>query len=235
MAPITLLTLPAEIRNQIYRELLVYDTIEIYYPWDKPSHLWIEVTLPKKDAFRDGGFFRDFLALLLVNRQMYNEALPIFLGENKFHADFNAFYRYFVNGTGARRMALLSDVTLSIEFDHDDFYDDGEHCIGLFLNPERVCKDWPSLNVFLGHKLKLRLAYKYGLKEDVQDFWGVLVRMDILDLEGQLDCLAIHIDWYQGEIHASIWKCEKGSKFQVVARDQIIGRRRFESYFLRYL
>ncbi|KAI4199985.1 MAG: hypothetical protein LQ350_004247 [Teloschistes chrysophthalmus] len=244
MAPTTLLTLPAEIRIRVYREVLVYDVMFMIYGRDcllgNPCHLCL-APCPQpseKDAFRNTQFAKDFLTLFLVNRQIFNEALPIFFRENKFLADFHDFYRYFVNGIGARRMALLRDVTLFIEEDIDEAFDhnDKRKHIKAPSRPEAVFQDWPSLKVFLGggHRLKLRLWYWGGMEGDADYFWEELVRMGILDLEGQVEFLAVHtwgVDEDKDTDCATIWKCEKGSKIQVVARDQVLPARDIRSYF----
>ncbi|KAL9581344.1 MAG: hypothetical protein Q9203_005933 [Teloschistes exilis] len=239
MAPTTLLTLPGEIRNQIYREVLVYDAIEVQgipSPFKSPrrSIFFLGPPPSEKDAFHRVMFARDLLALLLVSRQIFNEALPIFLGENRFYIIYHDFLHHFVTGNGAKRMAMLSDVTLYIE-EEDAFDEDGERKpIEAPLDPKAVFHNWPDLKVFLGHTLKLRLWYWDGWEGDAEYFWEELVRMGILDLEGQVEFLAVYtwlVDPDTMEECASIWKCERGSKIQMVARDKVMPARELESYF----
>ncbi|KAL8660198.1 MAG: hypothetical protein Q9202_006760 [Teloschistes flavicans] len=250
MPPKILLTLPAEIRNRIYREVVVFDGIEIieeFPTFFTPGHTSVLRLSPGPtpceniheldSAAKQGA--ADIRALLLVNRQIYNEALPIFLGENRFSLDCDAFFSYFVNGIGANRMPLLGDITLYMQEDESYFDDSDDQMPYAPSFPGAMLQDWHDFKSLAGEKLKLRLWYWDGPEEDSNWFWERLVRMGILCLEGKVDFWAVHsfaeklpdenprVDTER----VTVWKGEKGSPIRVVVNHQLLPLREIQSYF----
>jgi hypothetical protein len=85
------LNLPAEIRNQIYNDALVKDnnnTIKIgsSAPYTREP------------------------ALLLANKQVRNEAMPVFYGQNEFRTPSGDAFKLFMQRSGRERLSLLRSV-----------------------------------------------------------------------------------------------------------------------------
>lgn len=79
MAAFPFLDLPRELRNCLYRLILLSDLC-----FDERVSLWRPVAVDQ-NVFRIGYFKRDsVLPLLLVNRQIHAEAIPVLYGENTF-------------------------------------------------------------------------------------------------------------------------------------------------------
>ncbi|KAI9715481.1 MAG: hypothetical protein M1812_005957 [Candelaria pacifica] len=113
------LKLPPEIRNQIYRLVLVYPS----------TVLSLQVTMPNLSGIRTGR--KEFrlqrccyhwqppwlppqvvLSILNVNRQVYKEAMPIFYHENHFHVWSGSNLRSFLFGIGSERRSWLREMTI---------------------------------------------------------------------------------------------------------------------------
>lgn len=84
--PPLILRLPVELRLKIYRHSLISDL-----GYGRRTALWRPVAADEK-IFKIGYFTRDsILPLLLVNRQIHNEAIKVLYGENTFVCQVSGF------------------------------------------------------------------------------------------------------------------------------------------------
>ena len=193
----TFFSLPLEIRNQIY--CYVYACTLI-----KPRNMvggrpCLSLYPPSRS---NNGFHGELppsevLALLLVNRQMLNEAAAIFYGKTQFQHEAFQMQR-FIKGIGRIRANLLRNLVLS-------------HTHGTILKHE-VLKCLLTLE---GLKRILLKSYV----ENFDDLKNELVRAGILDFTGRVTISVWNLwrNWKKIEDRKRytkiyhFWSCEKGA------------------------
>ena len=122
MSP-TFVTLPLEIRNEIYSHVFDYTVI---MPDGKANGKRLLWRRPGDSSFFCEGYYPNcFLALLEVSHQVLNEAATCFYSNTRFCGDWHQIAA-FVKGIGARRRELIRSVEINhrastvFRFDQDD-------------------------------------------------------------------------------------------------------------------
>ena len=198
MGNATIFSVPLEIRNQIYCYVYACD---IVYPTTKKNGLrclYMDIK-----PFPGGGFHRELspsasevLALLLVNRQMLEEAAAIFYRRNQFLG--NAFeMSRFIKGIGRTRANLLTNLVFS-------------HTEELILEHDLLKCLLPLQGLKMVHLNSWDKNFD-GLKDS-------LVRAGILDLTGKFNIEVSNV-WFKHEAGdraryqkiSHVWSCEKGA------------------------
>ena len=191
----TIFSLPLEIRNQIYCDVYASDII---YPSAKENGLRYLFTDSRRGNYNRKlpSLASEVLALLLVNRQMLEEAAAIFYRKSQFQGHALEMSQ-FIKGIGRTRANLLTNLVLS----HRD-------------------------NQILKHGLLKCLLPLEGLKVVHLESWrhdfdglkDELVRAGIMDLTGKfnIDVSNEYLcdkegDDYAYERISYSWSCEKGA------------------------
>lgn len=188
-------SLPLEIRYQIY--CYVFPSAIVYPTTEKHGSRHIHT-----DSYRGGLFVKSFplasevLALLLVNRQILEEAAPIFYRKSHFRGNALEMSR-FIKGIGRIRANMLTNLELQNNF------------------------NLVSVHNFLKFLLPLE-----GLKMVRLTFWrhnfdglkDELVMAGILDFTGKFN-IEVYNEWVYKELDTDrppeqisyLWSCEKGA------------------------
>lgn len=204
MSP-NLTTLPLEVRNEIYGHLFKHESITPFT--NKTGKLLYLNTLPKHDdsfLLFKASHPQKFLALLLVNRQISDEAATFFYAKTKFHGKWFDVVA-FVKGIGARRRDMIRSVEIS-------------HPAGLNFVFEKD-EDLEMLSGLLPNLRTLRIT---AWAPDFTRLQNQLIQGGILKLAGKIDISVCNTDidtlvtktkrpvWQKYKDRHE-WRCAKGT------------------------